>query len=825
MRLYAGMSSDFIQEAAHNQIAGMLARSFFHYFRYNPPPAEVNSWRNSLRAISQVLQEGSLLDHGVFLEYQLPLSSKRLDCLVCGKGTDGRDRAVIVELKQWDGCSEADGEDLVSTWVGGGQREVLHPSAQVRQYQWYLQDSHTAFHEGDAPVGVKSCSYLHNYLPADCDFLYSSRFEKMLREFPAFSADQVPALTSYLKHSLEAGDGLRVLARIEESRYRPSKKLMDHVGNVVKGKHEYVLLDEQLVAYEKVFACAQEGFGDRRKSVIIIRGGPGTGKSVIAINLIADLLLSGRNAQYATGSRAFTETLRKIVGVRGSIQFKYFNGYAEAQASEIDVLICDEAHRIRKTSNNRYTAKEKRTGKSQIQEILDAARVAVFFIDDRQIVRPDEIGSSVLIRENAEASGCRVFEYQLEAQFRCAGSDGFVNWINNTLEVERTANVIWEGDDNFEFRIVDSPEKLEDAIRQKAATGSTARLMAGFCWPWSEPRPDGTLVDDVEIGTYRRPWNAKPDAKRLAKGIPRAVHWAYDPKGIKQIGCVYTAQGFEFDFVGVIFGPDLRYSLDGQEWVGHPESSRDRSVKGGKAQFLDLVKNTYRVLLSRALKGCYVYFVDKETEQFFRTRVALDRALERTPSVKRISQRLAATSLESLRGTFPFRRLPRDEVAPFENCVPIYDLKVAAGRFGAGQPSGALGQEEERQNPDEFEWAELPEEFRPRLGLFLAQVVGESMNRRIPTCSWCLFRLSPVGTREGKVVLVQLRGLDDPETGGQYTVKVYHSEKRVGPDGRWRHSQIVLRPDTDKTEFEPLVLDPHQSEDLRVVAELVAVLG
>ena len=819
------MSSDFIQEAAHNQIAGMLTRSFFRYFRYSPPSSEVNSWRNSLRAVSQVLQEASLLDHGILLEYQLPLTSKRLDCLVCGQGSDGGDHAVIVELKQWDGCAEAVGEDLVTTWVGGGEREVLHPSAQVRQYQWYLQDNHTAFHEGDSPVGVKSCAYLHNYLPTDGDFLFSSRFERVLRDFPSFSADQVPELASYLKSTLGAGDGLRVLERIEESRYRPSKKLMDHVGNVVKGKHEYVLLDEQLVVYEKVLACAREGFGDRRKSVLIIRGGPGTGKSVIAINLMADLLLSGRNAQYATGSRAFTETLRKIIGARGSVQFKYFNGYGEAQPSEVDVLICDEAHRIRKTSNSRYTAKEKRTGKPQIQEILDAARVAVFFIDDRQVVRPDEIGSTEMIREAARASGCRILEYELEAQFRCAGSDGFVNWINNTLELERTPNVIWEGDDKFDFQIVDSPDELEDVVRRKVAAGFTARLTAGFCWPWSKANPDGTLVDDVQIGGYKRPWNARPEANRLAKGIPKAVHWAYDPNGINQIGCVYTAQGFEFDYEGVIFGPDLRYSLDGQQWVGHPESSRDPRVKAGKDQFLNLVKSAYRVLLSRALKGCYVYFLDKETEQFFRTRVALNPSPEQEPALIRVSKKVKASPAEPVREALPFRRLPIEEVRPFENCVPVYDLKVAAGRFGVGQASGTAGQEQELRNPEDFEWAELPHEFRPRQGLFLAQVVGESMNRRIPSGSWCLFRLGPQGSREGKVVLVQLHSLDDPETGGQFTVKVYHSEKRVGPDGDWRHSQIVLRPDSDRADFEPLPLDSAQAEDLRVVAELVAVLG
>ncbi len=233
---------------------------------------------------------------------------------------------------------------------------------------------------------------------------------------------------------------------------------------------------------------------------------------------MADLLLAGHNAQYATGSRAFTGTLRKIIGTRGAIQFKFFNGYASAQPNEVDVLVCDEAHRIRSTSDSRFTSKAKRTGSAQIDELLNAAKVVVFLLDDKQVVRPNEIGSSEYIRERAESSGCELSEYQLEAQFRCGGSDGFVNWISNTLGIERTANILWEGDKNFEFRIFDGPDALERAIREKAADGLSARMMAGFCWPWSPPRTDGTLVDDVVIGGYRRPWNAKPEAKRLAKG-------------------------------------------------------------------------------------------------------------------------------------------------------------------------------------------------------------------------------------------------------------------------------------------------------------------
>ncbi|MFC1970228.1 DUF2075 domain-containing protein [Chloroflexota bacterium] len=621
MRLYAGTSKQFIEDTFLNQIAEKLHSEFFNYFRYNPSQFEINSWRNSLRAISQVFQYANLLDHGVILEYQLPLTSKRLDCLICGKDSAKRKQAVIIELKQWDKCEEANGDNEVTTWVGGADREVLHPSVQVGQYKKYLEDIHTAFYVDPNPILLNACSYLHNYNYFPDDVIFSDKFSSSLNEFPLFTSDDVNKLKDYLTDKLNSGEGVEVLKLIEESRYRPSKKLMDHVGNLIKGKSEYILLDEQLIVYDKVITCSKEGFHDKQKTVLVIKGGPGTGKSVIAINLMADLLLQGYNAHYATGSRAFTETLRKIIGQRGSVQFKYFNSYSDADRNSVDVLICDEAHRLRETSSGRFTLASKRSYLPQIHELLDVSKVAVFFIDDKQVVRPNEIGSVDYIKDQASKKNCTIFQYQLETQFRCNGSEGFVNWINNTLGIERTANVLWDIKEEFDFQVFDSPEALEESIRQKVKQGFTGRVTAGFCWDWSDPNPDGTLKDDVIIGSYKRPWDARPEARKLAPGIPKASLWAYDPNGINQIGCVYTAQGFEFDYVGVIFGNDLTYNFKVQSWEGHPENSSDQVVKRSRGTFLDLVKNTYRVLLSRGMRGCYIYFMNEDTERFFKSRM------------------------------------------------------------------------------------------------------------------------------------------------------------------------------------------------------------
>jgi DUF2075 family protein len=620
MQLYVGTGKSLVEESTYNRIAATLSEAFFRAFRFQATASEVNSWRNSIRAISQVFERGGMFSNGVILELQLPLSSLRLDCMITGFDHSSEANALIIELKQWDKCSEAAGKNEVATWLGGTLKDVLHPSAQVGQYRNYLQDCHTAFY-GDERVNLSACSYLHNYSYQKEDALLSSKFDGLIAEQPVFSSTQVDELIGYIRSRVPKGDEMELVKRIGAGRYAASKKLLDHVSAVIKGKSEYVLLDEQLVVYDSVLQLALGSAGSSRKNAVIIKGGPGTGKSVVALKLLGDLSGQGLNTHYVTGSRAFTKTIREIVGTKASAQLKYTDAYKQADENVVDVMVCDEAHRIRLTSNTWLTPKDKRSKVPQIRELLAAAKTCVFLLDDDQLVRPDEIGSAEYIRAAAEQFGCQIAEFELEAQFRCLGSDGFVNWINNTLGIHRTANVMWSQQDEYDFRIFDSPLALEEAIHLKAGSGATARLAAGFCWKWSDPNSDGSLVDDIEIGEYKRPWNARSGKGRLASGIPPESLWAYRADGIQQVGCVYTAQGFEFDYVGVIFGPDLVYDARAATWRGNPERSADKGIRKRSADFLKLVKNTYRVLLTRGMKGCYVYFMDKPTENFFRSRM------------------------------------------------------------------------------------------------------------------------------------------------------------------------------------------------------------
>jgi DUF2075 family protein len=622
MQLYCGMTKEFVDDATLNRVGQLLESSWSEYFGYPPSASELRSWQNSLRALALQIHYSRLLDHGIILEMRLPLTSARLDCLLAGHDERGQQRSVIIELKQWESVESSEIDECVITFIGGAKRATTHPAIQASHYEEYLSNTMSAFSKGEGAIALSSCCYLHNLTYDPLSPIYNDRFASVLSKTPAFSQSQGQELSEFLRSRLSAGNGEPVLAKIVSSKYQPSKKLLAHVAEIIQGNAAYTLLDDQIVVYNTICTYARKALRSKKRTVLLINGGPGTGKSLIALNVMADLSRSGINAQYATGSRAFTGNLRKAVGSKAGIQFRYFNSYTEVDPEMIDVLIMDEAHRIRESSNSRFTRKQKRSDRSQIMELIEASKVSVFFIDDLQVVRPGEVGSSELVAETAAMAGAHLIREELKTQFRCAGSDQFVEWVDDILEIggRESCGRTYDRSSDFDFRIVDSPAELERLIRERNRAG-IARMVAGFCWPWSNARADGTLIDDVTIGDWERPWNAKPEAARLAKGVPKAQFWASDPGGVDQVGCIYTAQGFEFDFVGVIFGRDLIWDPTAKKWRGQKAYSHDTVVKRAGEKFVDYAKNVYRVLLTRGLKGCYLLFLDDWTREHFESRV------------------------------------------------------------------------------------------------------------------------------------------------------------------------------------------------------------
>ena len=619
MRLYSGTVNEFLTDTA---IVENLVNAYKKCYGFVPNRPEVNSWSNSLQAVRLAIYHSKLdnTDIHVVVELELPYNRRRIDVVLFGSDSSNDSHVVVIELKQWQSVEKSEMEGNVLTYIAGSLREVAHPVSQVKSYHYYLKDFVTLFSEEQA-TNLSSCVYCHNY-PSRDEILFDPTFSEDIERFPIFIRDDLDELSEYLRERLGNGSGLEIFDRFRNSPIRPSKKLVEYTRNMIDGQQVFNLIDEQIVAYNAIISKAKKLATSGKPSVLIIKGGPGTGKSVIALEAMVQLMGKGLNVFHATGSSAFTKTLRKIVGSRASKLFKFFFAFTQNDDKEIDVLIMDEAHRIREDSNNWGVPFAYKSKLPQIVDLIRPAKLSIFFIDEYQVVRPGEIGTVSLIAETARNLGREVHEYELKTQFRCSGSDGFLNWIDNTLGIRKTANPILTPEERMDFRIFSDPEKMRDEIiSRNAEKPNSARLVAGFCWPWSNPNPDGTLVDDVVIGDFKMPWELKHNMK-AQPGIPDASLWAYLEGGMHQVGTVYTIQGFEFDYVGVIFGNDLVYDSSINDWTGKPENSSDSMVKRDPDKFVEHVKHIYRVLLSRAHLGCYVHFVDKGTEEFILSRIS-----------------------------------------------------------------------------------------------------------------------------------------------------------------------------------------------------------
>jgi DUF2075 family protein len=316
---------------------------------------------------------------------------------------------------------------------------------------------------------------------------------------------------------------------------------------------------------------------------------------------------------------SFTQTLRKVAGHRAPqvrALFRYFNQFMDAERNGLDVLIADEAHRIRENSVDRYTPAALRAApRRQVDELIDAARVPVFLLDQNQVVRPGEMGTIDDIEKHARERGLDVHRIDLSTQYRSGGSAAYIDWVERLLGLAPGGPERWGGDERFEVRTVPSPSAMEAALAEKLAAHQNARMAAGYCWPWSDPLKDGSLVPDVRIGDWSRPWNLK--GERSVGDAPPAALWASDERGFGQVGCVYTAQGFEYEWNGVLLGPDLVWRND--RWVAVRSENRDPDFKNTKKvsdeNFDALVRNVYKVLLTRGLRGVYLYSTDAETQQ------------------------------------------------------------------------------------------------------------------------------------------------------------------------------------------------------------------
>ncbi|MGK2320626.1 DUF2075 domain-containing protein [Gordonia rhizosphera] len=615
MSLYRASVSGVRAQITANTLIPTLTEQHFFEYGYHASKAEVRSWERSVAVLVSDLEDAGLQKAELLLEYRLPLTSKRADAVVCGvHPKTGESSYVVVELKQWTSAAMLDGaEDIV---LFEGDRERLHPIEQVRRYCSHIADFIASLEgSSDQLAGV---AYLHNATDDGVRTLWGYPESQTGR---MFTGQRRSELIDFLRSRIADKSGADAADQLLSSAVRPSKQLMALAADEVQRREQFVLLDEQKVAYSLVMRAVQNASRQNTKQVIAVVGGPGSGKSVIALSLLGELARQGRTAVHATGSSAFTKTLRKVAGARAPrVQklFTYYNNFINSEPNDLEVLICDEAHRIRETSTNRFTRAVNRTGRPQVEELIDAARVPVFLLDEDQIVKPTERGSVEEIQRAAERMGCTFEVVHLDGQFRCGGSQAYDYWVQRLLELKPGGPISWEGDEAFEVSVDDAPSIVETRLQQMLDDGYSARIVAGYCWKWSTPEKGEPLADDITIGGWRRPWNNPKSTKH--EGAPGRELWATDPAGFGQIGCVYTAQGFEYDYGAVIFGPDLVWRTD--HWVAQPERSYDKQVKtADRAAFDRAIRNTYKVLLTRGMRGMRIYSTDAETQEMLRSLV------------------------------------------------------------------------------------------------------------------------------------------------------------------------------------------------------------
>lgn len=613
MILYQGTSKEFCELADSNQLLPTLEKVFKEKLGRRLPPNEIEAYTNSLPKMGPVLRRSKISDDcGVLIEYVIPLTSNRVDFIVSGEDDAGNMNFIIVELKQWQTAEPTDSDGVVRTALAGGIRETTHPSYQAHSYRLFMSDFNSDIEIGK--LRAQACAYLHNFISRDPEPLLQKPYDIVTKEAPIFFRDDQKKLEHFLYRYVNKGKGTKILYHIESGKIKPTKKLINHVSGLLKGNQEFTLLDEQKIAFEKARLIARYA---RKKSVVIINGGPGTGKSVISVNLLGQLLKDEINVVFVAPNASFRGVLiKKIAQEHSEIRiknlFKGSSAFVDIEPNTFDALVVDEAHRLKNNTAFMYR------GENQVEDVIKASKTTILFVDDDQAIRPEDIGTVIEIKRVAKKYDADIHEVKLEAQFRCAGAEGYINWLNNTLHIKETANYDGWEDENFDFKILDDPNELRKAIKAKHDNGYLARILAGYAWKWTSANEGNSdaQVDDVEIPEFdfMMPWNSRKVGST----------WAIDASGIDQVGCIHTSQGLEFDYVGIIVGKDLRFDPQKMSYFSEYDEYKDNVGKSGLKKNPDIlnrfIRNIYKILMSRGMQGCYVYFQDSEVKKYFISR-------------------------------------------------------------------------------------------------------------------------------------------------------------------------------------------------------------
>ena len=616
MIVYQSDAYEFKQFVNDNLILDEIEKKFSSRLGRRVAPGERTAWNNSMQFMEKIVRNSNVPDDcGILIEYGIPATSKRIDFIISGQDENNNENFIIIELKQWSTAQATDKNGIVISYVGNNIRELTHPSYQAQSYKLFLADMNEAIYNQN--IIPHSCSYLHNYCELTPEPLKQPQYREILNDTPIYFQKDNKKLQEFIYKHVGKGKGCEILYRIENGKIKPSKKLIDCVSSMYKGNKDFIMIDEQKIAYENIINVIKES---KIRTTIIVKGGPGTGKSVISINAFGELLKNEKNIIFVAPNSSFrtvlTETLSKNNKNEKNRIKNLFSGSSRFYGTNektFDAIIVDEAHRLKGKGAFMYK------GQNQIDDIIKASCINIFFVDDTQLIRPDDIGTSAEIIRVAKLYKSKIIEFELEAQFRCTGAEGFINWIDHTLQIRETANYDGWENEAFSFEIFDSPHQVFNKIKELGNKGFKARMLAGYAWRWTaqnEGNSNAEIFDvHIEEHDFKMPWNSRAIS----------TTWAIDDNGLEQIGCIHTSQGLEFDYVGILIGNDLKYDPKKEEIYASYKDYYDQKGKNGlkndPERLTKLVKNIYKVLLSRGMKGCYIYCCDKELEKYLKNRI------------------------------------------------------------------------------------------------------------------------------------------------------------------------------------------------------------
>lgn len=631
MIVYEATKELFVEDVIQDRIEENIDEKFYSQMGYHTSQSEKNSWKNSMLYMLKVLIDSNIPNNiGVAIEYKIPNTSKRVDFIITGFDENRKNAAVIVELKQWEKANIVSGKDgIVEAYTGHALREVAHPSYQAWSYATTIEDYNENVQEKQ--IDLHPCAYLHNYQNVIPPTLLSDKYKEYLDKAPAFIKGDVEKLRQFINKYIKYGDDRETLYMIDNGKIRPSKSLQDSLANMLKGNREFVMIDDQKLVYETALSMARKSYRDGQKRVLIVKGGPGTGKSVLAINLLVNLTNENMVCSYVTKNAAPRNVYAtKLSGdfrkTRINNLFKGSGSFVESAENEFDVLIVDEAHRL-----NAKSGMFQNLGENQIKEIIHSSKFSIFFIDESQKVTLKDIGSVEEIQKYIGQADAESEIMELESQFRCNGSDGYIAWLDDVLDIRKTANQDFDID--YKIKVMDSPIDLKNKIFELNKINNKSRLVAGYCWKWIPEGKKDSNVYDIVIDKDN---NGNSIDFKMSWNLNNTETWAIDTNSVNEIGCIHTAQGLEFDYVGVIIGDDLRYE-NGRVISDYnkraPEEIYHKSLKGirtiereqGKDAAYkiadEIIKNTYRTLMTRGQKGCYIYCTDKKLAEYLKRRL------------------------------------------------------------------------------------------------------------------------------------------------------------------------------------------------------------